>query len=558
MKILGIKLTHDAAVAGIDGNKLVFCVEMEKLNNNPRYSKMEDTSVIDSILDQFDFQPDIYAVDGWKGGHLINGKIQVAGYHEFDSKGERVLFVPVSESNLKIKGASRPYASFTHMDGHIVGAYVTSPFAKRKERSYVLTWDGGQNPRVHLVGPNERRPIAFRESLFDLYGIIYGIMGYYFGPYKREDVIQASIRSGAKHYGGYDKPGKLMAYIAKGKVSPTLLKAIEVIYLQVSIRETKKNRHDYNQDGILEHEFCRAIYELVRDYTDEITDADVLRTIHQWLENSLISSITAVIPKGRNLCFAGGSALNIKWNSALRNSGHFREVWVPPFPNDSGSAIGAAACVMTTNDDWWLDWTVYSGPKLLAPQMYRGWTSMPCSLKQLANILATEPDQPIVFLNGRAEIGPRALGNRSIICNPERPTNKTLLNHIKDREQFRPVAPICLEHYAPKIFNPGTPDPYMLFDHTVMDGVPCAESPLNLQAVTHLDGTARLQTVNKEQNSVMYDLLCHFHALTGCPLLCNTSANLNGAGFFPDVEIAMMWGRTKYIWSEGTLYSKNK
>ncbi len=122
---------------------------------------------------------------------------------------------------------------------------------------------------------------------------------------------------------------------------------------------------------------------------------------------------------------------------------------------------------------------------------------------------------------------------------------------MKLREPFRPVAPICIETVAPQIFTPGTPDPYMLFDHFVKE-----HWAFRIPAVLHDDKTARLQTVSYKQNPVIYDLLLEFHRLTGIPLLCNTSANENGCGFFPDVESAMQWGKCKYIWSEGMLYER--
>jgi carbamoyltransferase len=111
------------------------------------------------------------------------------------------------------------------------------------------------------------------------------------------------------------------------------------------------------------------------------------------------------------------------------------------------------------------------------------------------------------------------------------------------------VAPICLEDRAPEIFSPGTRDPYMLFDHEVRSGW-----TQRIPAVVHLDASARLQTVGPD-NPVMFRLLIAYERATGVSVLCNTSANLKGSGFFPDAESAMRWGRTRYVWSEGTLYS---
>jgi carbamoyltransferase len=245
----------------------------------------------------------------------------------------------------------------------------------------------------------------------------------------------------------------------------------------------------------------------------------------------------------------GGCGLNIKWNSALRDSGVFDRVWVPPFPNDAGSALGtASAAMLTQTDRASLEWNVYSGPPLNAPEPLPSWEQQPCTVEELARILH-EQDEPVVFLHGRAELGPRALGNRSILAPARSAKMKDLLNEYKERASYRPVAPICLEARAPEVFAPGSPDPYMLFDHEVRP-----EWADRVPAIRHLDGTARLQTVTADENPVVFELLTAYEALSGIPLLCNTSANFNGSGFFPDVRSAMEWGRIRLIWSDGTLY----
>jgi carbamoyltransferase len=153
-----------------------------------------------------------------------------------------------------------------------------------------------------------------------------------------------------------------------------------------------------------------------------------------------------------------------------------------------------------------------------------------------------------VVLTGRAEIGPRALGHRSIIAPATDAAMRDRLNDLKQRAHYRPVAPVCLEDAAPSVFAPGTRDPYMLFEHRVrpqwLDRVP---------AVVHVDGSARLQTVGPD-NPVLFELLTAYHERTGIPVLCNTSANFNGSGFFPDVASAARWGQVGRVWSDGALF----
>jgi len=552
VKICGIKLTHDAAVAGIEDGRLLFCVEIEKLANRPRYTKMNDNRLIAEILERENFYPDSFVVDGWKSSHAGQ---PLAPYHEFDGKHHDPLTAHHFAEGLDI-GWSQPvrYRSYHHMTGHIVGSYVTAPFARGREPAFVISFDGGQNPRVHKVDPNRNgEEIAYIGTIHHFYGIIYGIMGYYWGPYKRPEVEALSLDrvKAAKMYGGYEAPGKLMSYIALGTVNPIVKAAMRDAYRN---RVLARNGGDallgYHQDGQFEHGFCRQIKARFPD----LADADALVTLHAFLEDLLVEGALAYIPEGSNIIFTGGSALNIKWNSALRSAFPTSTVWVPPFPNDSGSALGVAAAEMVSREDRWsLDWSVYAGPKVVpfALDPLPGWIARPADAESVATTLAAHPSDAVVVLNGRAEIGPRALGNRSILMSAQEADNKARLNAMKKREEFRPVAPICLERYAPVFFEPGSPDPYILFDHHVVE-----QWKQFLPAILHLDGTARLQTVNAEQNSFVAEVLEHYCALTGFPILCNTSANLNGSGFFPDVLSAMRWGEARFIYSEGLLWEK--
>ncbi len=554
MKICGIKLSHDAAVCVIDDGRLDFCVEMEKIDNGARYTKMKDFEQVNSVLASFGYtmkDMDSVVIDGWKFNKIdIDGlSIPVAGHHDEIDLLRREEF--------KEQGG---YVSYCHEASHVVGAYVTSPFSEIGNDSLVLVWDGGQQPKLWHVNPKSKfEKFQYIGSLFQFFGTIYAAMGHWYGPYKRDEIrsyignkwlpIATSINS-------YDIPGKLMSYIGLGKVNEELIQLMESIYLKmteggnVTVRLPESNwefENNFLRNLNTEIEFNGKTIGI--KYRDE----DILLSLHTWLERMIVGGVCSMTKHGENLCFAGGSALNIKWNSALRETNYFADVWVPPFPNDCGSAIGTAACEMVKVQGLWsLDWNVFSGPEIIPPGFdVDGWESRVCNMKDLAMVLYLEPESPVVFLHSRAELGPRALGHRSILSNPIRAENKELLNGMKKREAFRPVAPICLEHYAERIFDPGTPDPYMLFDHKVredwVDQIP---------AIMHIDGTARLQTINENQCRFMHDLLSWFYTLSGIPLLCNTSANYNGKGFFPSVLDAMVWGQAKYIWCQGKLYTR--
>ena len=549
---LGLKLTHDATVALIDGDRLAFSVELEKVNNGARYTTCRSVAEIESVLAArgVAFKDiDTIAIDGWKGGSIKPWLLGVAPYHEYDGSKEPMdLLAPTPVSG----GLSA--VSYKHVAGHVIGSYIVSDFAARGEPAYCISWDGGLQPRVHHVDPVSGK-VKFVGTLFELYGVLYGIMGYYFGPYKKEAVyssktIDAATIINGGLYGGYDTPGKLMSYIALGAPSERIIEALEAHYggIERALRGGAEPLA-YNRDGLPEHELCRFAHRI----KGTATDADALASIHTFLERTLVRRAVAALPRGSNLIFTGGCALNIKWNTALRESGHFSSVFVPPFPNDCGSAIGAAAVQAWHEGVRRLHWDVYSGPALLR-DVAPGWMSAVCSPQLLGAMLADNKDEAIVVLHGNAELGPRALGHRSLFMSPELKGNQALLNKLKRREDFRPVAPICLEEFAQEIFDPGTPDPWMLFDHAVR-----AAWLARIPAVVHVDGTARLQTINKSQCKTTTEIIQGYYAATGVPLLCNTSANALGCGFFPDVASAQRWAAeagVKHVWAEGTLWSR--
>lgn len=556
--ICGIKLTHDAAVALIEDGRLILSYEIEKLGNNFRHSEFAlSFAEVDELLGRHQGRSlakvDQFVLDGWGQEPTPYQEEQTSCSIEFALDRLRTSSLSVAKYGYVLNredvlerslfsddsGGLR-YSSYMHVSGHIFSAYCTSPFAARNEPSLVLIWDGGTPPQLFSFDPTTNRT-EILGPLLSLLGYIYINFPHEYPPFNRFP----------KELG---VAGKVMAYIAKGKVIPQLVSSFDRI-----LDEIESDIAELPQDSLL---MAIATQRFVRDATARVAATDVspddaMATFHHFVQERLLSALTRrLAPLGarsRNLCFAGGCALNIKWNSALRSSGLFDEVWVPPFPNDSGTAIGAACCEMVRMQGVKaLEWSVYSGPKLVDSSLdVPGWRRSECSLRALASFLHTK-GEPVVFLNGRAELGPRALGNRSILAPAHRAEVKDQLNLVKDRESYRPVAPICLEAEAPEIFDPGVPDPYMLFDHSVRpnwkDRIP---------AVLHLDGTARLQTVNVSQNREVFELLTHYKELSGIPLLCNTSANAKGRGFFPDVRSALEWGRLDYVWSEGYLYSKH-
>lgn len=232
------------------------------------------------------------------------------------------------------------------------------------------------------------------------------------------------------------------------------------------------------------------------------------------------------------LCIAGGVALNCVMNAYLRDHGPFREVWVQPAAGDAGTALGSALWIdaqqRKTDERKFVMEHTYWGPGYSddAIESFLKWSKVP--YRKLENVaLETAElladDQIVGWYQGRMEFGPRALGSRSILASPIHAGMQARLNEVKDREDFRPVAPVVLEEDAEAWFKDAHYSPFMLFVHEVRE-----EVADKIPAVRHVDGTARIQTVNKTQHPRYHALLSAFKELTGVPVLVNTSFNTLG------------------------------
>lgn len=236
--------------------------------------------------------------------------------------------------------------------------------------------------------------------------------------------------------------------------------------------------------------------------------------------------------KQENLCMAGGVALNCVMNARIRDKGPFKNVWVQPAAGDSGTALGAAIWVdarerNSTEKDFEMN-HAYWGPEYQDSEIEKfiQWAKVPYKklnnvADETAEILAQ--NKIIGWYQGRMEFGPRALGSRSILASPISPEMQARLNEVKDREDFRPVAPVVLEEDAFEWFENAGFSPFMLFVYNVKP-----DKADKIPAVRHVDGTARIQTVNRHQHPAYYDLLKAFRKKTGVPVLVNTSFNTLG------------------------------
>lgn len=250
-----------------------------------------------------------------------------------------------------------------------------------------------------------------------------------------------------------------------------------------------------------------------------------------------------------NLCFTGDRALDARWGSALRTHPMIREIWVPPFPDASGSAIGAAAVHLGRSHGLRrLDWHVGSGSELVRhPHLPDGWSVAPCRPEELARLLHRTGEAAMV-LSGRAKLGPRALGRRSILAPATDPAMRIRLTRDTRSDNGRPIGALCLSEYAPEMFDPGTPDPYQSFVHRVRP-----EWVHRIPAVVGADGTTRLQTVGPGDDPTLTTILREYHKWHGVPVLCSMDAVVSAGGFVPDVQTALRSGDIAIVWSDGVL-----
>jgi len=248
---------------------------------------------------------------------------------------------------------------------------------------------------------------------------------------------------------------------------------------------------------------------------------EVLLELSQWLHQQTGNP---------NLTLAGGVALNCVANSRIVRDGPFDNVWVQPAAGDAGTALGGAMYAGQSGGD--------SIAQFPGADLGREWSDQEIeNVLQTARITYDRPDDIaaavaetlaadgiVAWFQGRSEYGPRALGHRSLLAHPGRETNLQRLNDVKGREQFRPVAPMVLAERAAQLFSGGPiPSPYMLFVHDV-----APQWKDRIPAVVHVDGTARIQTVDRGDEPLVARMLTLFEQRTGLPVVVNTSLNTAG------------------------------
>lgn len=296
-----------------------------------------------------------------------------------------------------------------------------------------------------------------------------------------------------------------------------------------------------NGDRMYSDRLCELFGQPPRVPESELSQfhKDMAASVQRALEVVLLDKVAYLHKRypSDNLCMAGGVALNCVANGKILREGPFNKLFVQPAASDAGGALGAAAvaCVRRSEDQLSAEPLrhIYLGPRFTNSDIAR--VVYPSPLSPAAEDFSRNPEglirataerladgKVVGWFQGRMEFGPRALGARSIVADPRRPEMRDRINElVKMREAFRPFAPAVLESKMAEHFEIDHASPFMLETCRVV-------SNLDLPAITHVDGSARVQTVNEHTNARFHDLLVEFDRLTGCPILLNTSFNLRG------------------------------
>ena len=524
MKILGISLGHDAHICVVEDAQLKFVLEPERLfrqkhhklhalhlHENNYSNGFQECNVkdlkqtLEEVTSRYGFEYDYIAVQ--------NQQRQP----EFKNLNKLL-----KELGFKFKGIE----NFNHHLSHAGGSYFTSPF----KESLILSFDGAGNDGNSIILQGRGNKIEYLERTHIKFGNSYNNLGFIGN-------IGADI-SGCT-------AGKTMGITSYGKVVKAWVPLMKkhILNYAKAPRKPVQGLSSFGSNHSIQWAHLNQIKE-IQPYIDgensKLTVKDELyhnfaKTFqHAWSE-LVVDFVKKHASVSKNLCVVGGCALNGITNYILEECGLFDQVHFIPNPSDCGLAIGAALLSHYKNSQQEFSGAVSYLSPYLGPEAYdkKNLETLKSQYKHkeldptetpkvLANLIC---DNKIIGnIRGKSEIGPRALGNRSILCNSQNKEMRDILNHkVKNREWFRPFAPVCIAEKANKYFTNAREIPYM--------SVICytkEEYRDLLPSITHVDGSSRLQTVKEDQHPFLYKTLENIEKINGAPICLNTSFNPGG------------------------------
>jgi carbamoyltransferase len=407
----------------------------------------------------------------------------IAYYEKPILKASRIILRGGSgkwKPSFDLPGIPRKY--FSHHYSHAAAGYYTSNF--NDAVIVVLDAIGEYNTSTIWTGEKNNIKLKYKQNYPVSFGLFYSAFTKLIGLMPNQEEY---IMMGMAAYGDWEK-----------------------YYKEINEYFPKYNQQKYN--------FHKGINDWVIDITDQdkFDIAAAVQVVYEKRLNEFMHMAKKITGKN-NLVFMGGCALNSSANTLLWKI--FNMIWIMPNPGDAGSSLGAAAALYGKHLDWKTPYLGYDlGGEYPVQQIVDG-------------ILK---DGIVAVATGRAEYGPRALGNRSILADPRNPNIKNKINLIKQRELFRPFAPVVMAEYSSEWFNMNFESPYMQYT------VKCLQ-PKKIPSVVHADGTSRVQTVNKDQHLGLWTVLKEFYKITGVPILLNTSLNIKGQPLLNDENDIFLW-----------------
>jgi len=533
MIILGLNIIyHDSTACIVKDGKLVVALEEERLNRQKHTDIfptraitrcLEDAGVKAEDIDHIavSYQPGLDRTKKIVYGMGLGRNIWPFLQHDAlnNWRKQRNLQAWLDET---YPGSKRPEVHFIpHHICHVVGSFFVSPY----ESAALLSVDESGEWASTLKG-------AGRGSTFQCFGQDYF-------PLSLGAVYEA-VTEYLGFIPNYDE-GKTMGLAPLGNPE-TFRKTVEKIFW---VNEDMSIGVDLSYFGYPSYSRrCRKKFfdtfgpprRQAKGARFEQHHLDVAAAFQVQLEECLLKIARQLHQRTQEdyLVIAGGTALNSVANGRLVRESGFKDVYVMPAAGDNGTAIGAAYYVYTSilgnprtfiHDNPFVG-TEYAGPAIrkILDESKLKYRFVPDSDLEAAAADLLQRGNILGWFQGRMEIGPRALGNRSILANPTLPGMKDQINaQVKHREAFRPFAPSCPIEDTPRFFEQNVADPFMLKVCDVRE-----DKRAVIPAVTHVDGTARLQTVHRETNPRYHKLLKEFEKLSGVPVLLNTSFNVMG------------------------------
>lgn len=418
---------------------------------------------------------------------------------------------------------AKHYIECKHHESHAAGVFYQSPFKK----ALIISFDGGGNDGFFKIYLAEKgKPLNLLKDYRTDLGFPYMIFGEYLKDIKKEVAL---------NLGNLVYSGKILGLQSYGEPVQEWIEHFKELYLSRIDGTTYQSYIDELGEKI------GVKFDIENRLTGDI-EYKVAATSQAAFEEIFFEYVDEIIKDHPDIpiCISGGCALNIVLNTKIKK--HYnREVFVGPNPNDCGLAVGMLANMVMPEEQ--IDIT-YGGPEILDKNKLGGYIERYTPLYYGPENLAKELKEGKIvgLVQGRSEHGPRALGNRSIICNPLISDMKDKLNFkVKHREWYRPFAPVVRLEDVSEYFEWGGESRWMSFCPKVK------ENYLDVMpAIVHIDKTARVQTVTRDQNPFLYDLLTQFKKLTGIGVLLNTSFNVDGKPILSTLEDAFhVWKTTE-------------